>query len=147
MRTYFLIVLSVFLLAGGCAKKAAQTQPGPQATVALRDGTSFSGTVIKSSPSQITLTSATTGESRTYPMTQVNAVQYGPAASFSAYARGNARGRNIPHACVRATTRTDTSTPPRLRYSAPFRPAGPWLSATTNRSIPKTPHRVRLTPP
>jgi hypothetical protein len=77
MRNPILIVFISLMLLGGCAKKAAQTAPGPQATVNLRDGTVFAGTVTKSSPSQITLT-APTGESRTYPMSQVATVQYGP---------------------------------------------------------------------
>ncbi len=65
-------VISIVLLAG-CNKTApANTQ---QATVTLSDGTTFSGTVTSSSPSSITL-QASTGESRTYPMTQVSSVQY-----------------------------------------------------------------------
>ena len=77
MRNQILVLSIALLLAGGCAKKAVPTTAGPAATVALRDGTSFSGTVTQSSPSQITLASAT-GEFRTYPMSQVESVQYGP---------------------------------------------------------------------
>ncbi len=77
MRNPILLVCVSLMLLGGCAKKAAQTTTGPQATVNLRDGTTFAGTVTKSSPSQITLTGPT-GESRTYPMSQVDTVQYGP---------------------------------------------------------------------
>jgi len=58
----------------GCAKGPASTA-GQQATVTLNDGSTFSGTVTGSSTSAISL-QASTGESRTYPMSQVASVQY-----------------------------------------------------------------------
>src|ERR1019366_3119689 len=71
----------VLALAGlvGCSKSSAPAA-GPQATVQLQDGSSFSGTVTSNSPSAITVLSAS-GESRTYPMTQVSAVQYADQAA------------------------------------------------------------------
>src|SRR5579863_9659498 len=74
MRTTILIgfVICITFLAG-CSKTAPEN--APQATVTLSDGTTFSGAVTASSPSSITLQSST-GETRTYPMTQVSAVQY-----------------------------------------------------------------------
>lgn len=74
MRTAILtaLVISITLLAG-CSKTAPAN--AQQATVTLSDGTTFSGTVTSSSPSSITLQSST-GEARTYPMTQVSSVQY-----------------------------------------------------------------------
>jgi hypothetical protein len=64
----------------GCGKI---TSPPPQATVQLKDGSSFSGAVTSSSTEQISV-QASTGETRTYPMSQVASVQYAqsdPAAA------------------------------------------------------------------
>lgn len=65
------LVISIGLLTG-CSKTGTA---GPQATVTLSDGTTFSGAVTSESPSSITL-QASTGETRTYPKTQVSSVQY-----------------------------------------------------------------------
>lgn len=84
MRTKVLIAFTALVL-WGCGKSVSTS--GQQATVTLQDGSTFSGTVTSSSPSSITL-QASTGETRTYPMSQVSAVQYAqpnqaPAASAS----------------------------------------------------------------
>jgi hypothetical protein len=63
---------------GACNKKSATA--GPRATVMLRDGTSFAGNVIKSSPAEITLV-APNGETRTFQMSQVDNVQYAEPAA------------------------------------------------------------------
>src|SRR5579871_6289443 len=73
--TLIAFVISLLFLAG--CNKTAPTN-APQATVTLSDGTTFSGAVTASSPSSITLQSST-GDTRTYPMTQVSAVQYAQA--------------------------------------------------------------------
>jgi len=64
----------------GCGSKTPAPAAGPAATVTLKDGSTFSGNVTKSDASTITLQSPS-GESRTYPMTQVSTVQYGDAAA------------------------------------------------------------------
>lgn len=64
------------LLLGGCSKKEAA---GPTATVSLRDGTTITGTVTKSDTTGLTLTTAT-GETRTYPMSQVDSISYANGA-------------------------------------------------------------------
>ena len=70
------ITLIAILALSGCNKAPAPAPgTGPAATVLLKDGGSFSGTVTKSDTSSITLQAAS-GESRTYPMTQVSSVQY-----------------------------------------------------------------------
>lgn len=76
-RLWLPAALSLVLLAS-CEKAAS---PRPHATVLLRDGTSVSGTVQSSSPSEIQLL----GDSqvtRVIPMSQVRSVDYGetPAA-------------------------------------------------------------------
>jgi hypothetical protein len=84
-KTLLSTVLITFVCLAGCSKTSptAAGGPGPQATVQLRDGSSFSGAVTNSSPSAITLQGAT-GESRTYPMTQVQSVQYADASQAPA---------------------------------------------------------------
>jgi hypothetical protein len=80
MRVLTAGVFIAVLGLGGCSKSSTPA-PGPLATVTLRDGTTFSGNVTKSDATAITLQSSS-GEARTYPMTQVSGVQYGetPAA-------------------------------------------------------------------
>ncbi len=75
--TTIILVLSA-LGATGCGNKTTAPGTGPAATVTLRDGSSFSGSVTKSDASSITLENAA-GESRTYPMTAVSTVQYDAA--------------------------------------------------------------------
>ena len=60
-------------MAGNKAPAPAANQQ--QATVTLKDGSTFSGTVTKNSTDEIALRAAT-GETRTYPMSQVASVQY-----------------------------------------------------------------------
>jgi hypothetical protein len=77
MRNKWLyLVFCGALLLGGCSKSEPA---GPTATVSLRDGTTFTGTVTKSDTTGITLTS-TTGETRTYPMAQVDSISYANGA-------------------------------------------------------------------
>jgi outer membrane lipoprotein SlyB len=109
----------------GCNKA---TQPvatnamGPQATVSLQDQTTFTGTVTASSPTDITLKAAT-GESRTYPMTQVTSVQYTSAAPAPA-----------PIAPGSAQPAQYTSAPPPQYNSAP--PPMPVQPVEEFRTIP-----------
>jgi hypothetical protein len=141
MRNPILPVCIALLLLGGCAKKAAQTATGPAATVTLRDGTTFSGTVTRSSPSQITLT-AVTGESRTYPMTQVDSVQYGPPQlSPPATAATSPMPAYNPPAPVTAPVETPAHSVPMIPAPAPAAaavrtiPAGRQLVVRNNEAI------------
>lgn len=68
------VVLLGLLTLSGC-KKDAEVVSGPQATVTVKDGTSFTGVVTASSPTDMTL-QGPTGESRTYPLDQVLSVKY-----------------------------------------------------------------------
>jgi hypothetical protein len=87
------VIIIFFLLAtlGGCSKKvttAGQTggqtagQTGGQtagqtATLAFKDGTTVAGTITKSDTSSITM-QATNGDVRTYPVSEVSSINYGP---------------------------------------------------------------------
>jgi hypothetical protein len=85
----------VLLALSACNKTAAPTSTGSAATVMLKDGSSFSGTVTKSDTSSITLQSST-GESRTYPMAQVTSVQYGPAPNADQQPAPAVQAANTP---------------------------------------------------
>ena len=75
------IILPGMLLLAGCGKSSQSSDSGARtATVTLKDGGNFSGTVAKNDGSAITLKS-TSGETRTYPLSQVNSVQYADDAS------------------------------------------------------------------
>jgi hypothetical protein len=81
MRKVLAIMIpGILLCIWGCGKTSPPTASQQQATVSLKDGSSFAGTVKTASPDAITI-QATNGESRTYPMTQVASVQYAPASS------------------------------------------------------------------
>jgi hypothetical protein len=72
-------ILFGMLMLAGCGKQSTG-DGGRTATVTLKDGGNFSGVVAKNDGSAITLRAAT-GETRTYPMSQVDSVQYAADAS------------------------------------------------------------------
>jgi len=80
VRTKQPVIAIVFLLAtlAGCSKNNATANQ--TATLALKDGTSVTGTVTKSDTSSITIQTAS-GVVSTYPMSQVSSINYGPAPS------------------------------------------------------------------
>src|ERR1700712_1255905 len=82
MKQISAFVFIACIAMAGCNKSAPTATAGPAATVTLKDGSTFSGSVTKSDTSTITLQSAG-GESRTYPMTQVASVQYGDRSAAS----------------------------------------------------------------
>ena len=67
----------VFLALSSCTHKSA-VEPSEKrhATVQMKDGTKVTGTVVASSPSEITL-AGDDSISRTIPMQQVRSVEYG----------------------------------------------------------------------
>ena len=67
---------TLFLLAS-CATKQA---PGQHATILMRDGTTLTGTVTATSPSQINL-AGDDNTSHTVPMTQVKSIEYDDTAA------------------------------------------------------------------
>jgi len=66
---------ALFLLASCTAKQA----PEQHATIFMRDGTTLSGTVTATSPTEVTLT-GDDNASHTVPMTQVKSIEYDDAA-------------------------------------------------------------------
>ncbi len=96
----------------GCQKRDVLAA-GPEATVSFRDGTRVSGTVLESTPAQITLR-AFDGSTRVLDMRNVRGVDYGdaPAAPIAA-------GRTTT-----ATTATTTTTTG-VRRTVPVHNDGP----------------------
>ncbi len=99
LKSFVFFTVCAGLILTGCSKSQAPESTAPQtstatptsapvvapapapaqaATVKLKDGTSFSGNVSKSDTTAITLTSAD-GQTRTYPMAEVDSVKYGVA--------------------------------------------------------------------
>lgn len=81
----FVVTALTFILLAGCGRSpdtASVTPSGTEqtATVKLKDGGSFTGTVKSSDSTAITLVGPG-GESRTYPMAQVAAVNYATAGA------------------------------------------------------------------
>jgi hypothetical protein len=135
----FVLSLTAGLCLTGCSKSAAPDASSQQsATIKLKDGTTFSGSVSKSDTSSITLTSAD-GQTRTYPMAQVDSVQYGaapadqpppPAASSPAPAAAPA-----PQANASAKPSPAPSAPPAPREPPRVIPSGTKLSVRNNDTI------------
>jgi hypothetical protein len=73
----------LILFCSSCAQNATSSADKPVATVAMKDGTSVTGTVTASSPSQITIVGSD-NVSRTIPMSQVRAIEYADAPSTTA---------------------------------------------------------------
>ena len=82
MTKLFSIAAILFLatLTPSCSKESATEPAGPRATVFLRDGTSYSGAVKKTSPTEITL-AGDDNSSRTFDMRSVKSIEYGESAA------------------------------------------------------------------
>jgi hypothetical protein len=74
VRTKILISSILLIALCGCARQ--ESTEGRAATVALKDGTSVAGTVVKSDTSSVTLRTSN-GVVSTYPMNQVASISYG----------------------------------------------------------------------
>ena len=84
MRHIIVIPAALLILfCSSCTKEAASSTEKPQATVVMRDGTSVTGAVAASSPSEITII-GTDNVSRTIPMKQVKSVEYSDSAQAAA---------------------------------------------------------------
>lgn len=131
MRNKWLyLVFCGALVLGGCSKSAPA---GPTATVSLRDGTTFTGTVTKSDTTGITLTSAT-GESRTYPMSQVDSISYANGAPGATGETGEeAAATTTPAAPVPAPATNTTAPPPPPAPAAA--PAAPVAAVIPTRTV------------
>jgi|SRR5579864_189797 len=80
-RTTFLVAtLGALFLLASCATKPAS---GQHATVFMRDGSTLTGTVTATSPSEITL-AGDDNTTHTVPMTQVKSIEYDDAATAQA---------------------------------------------------------------
>ncbi len=71
MRIVISVLISMFVLCS-CAK---QETTGPHATVIMRDGSTYAGTVTASSPASVTV-AGDDKTSRTIPMSQVKSIEY-----------------------------------------------------------------------
>jgi hypothetical protein len=147
VKTAPAFIFLTLLTLTGCNKSAAPVAAGPAATVTLKDGSTFSGSVTKSDTSTITVQSAN-GESRTYPMTQVATVQYGdqPATNPAPMASQVPQPNPAPPPPVEAPRAQTSQAPPPVyqRESAPpaarapeFRtiPSGTTLQVRNNETI------------
>src|SRR6185312_11863209 len=132
MRNKWLcLVFCGALVLGGCSKSAPA---GPTATVSLRDGTTFTGTVTKSDTTGITLTSAT-GEARTYPMSQIDSISYANGAPGATGETGQETAATTPatNTPVPAPTTNPTTPPPPA--AAPAAPAAPVAAVIPTRTV------------
>jgi hypothetical protein len=76
-NTFLVATLGALFLLASCATKPAS---GQRATVFMRDGSTLTGTVTATSPSEITL-AGDDNTTHTVPMTQVKSIEYDEAAA------------------------------------------------------------------
>ena len=139
MRGIVVIAALIGIVAtGGCSKKpteatTAGNAAGQQATVTLKDGSGFAGTVTNSSVSSITL-KAPNGELRTYPMDQVASVQYGSGQTDTT--------ATPPAATAPTNPPADTAAPPASANNLP-----PANLPPVNPPAPTQSHAVSNVPP
>jgi hypothetical protein len=133
----------MLLVLAGCNKTTAPTAAGSSATVMLKDGSSFAGSVTSSDTSSITLR-ASTGETRTYPMTQVSSVQYGdpsaapaPMADTSSSMAPASQPNNPPPPPPSHTPEPAPAPAAQYQPAAEFRtiPAGTTIEVRNNQAI------------
>lgn len=128
LKSMLLIVLAAAFLTA-CNKTSAPAA-GPNATVTLKDGSTFAGAVTKSDTSAITV-QAPSGESRTYPMTQVAQVQYADSSAAPGAAPVTAPSSAPPP----PVTSSAAAPPPPANSPAP-QPVPPFHPAEEFRTIP-----------
>ena len=157
MRTKRPVIVLIFLLAtlAGCRKNSSTSSQ--TATLALKDGTSVTGTVTKSDTSSITIQTAS-GVVSTYPMSQVSSINYGPPSAAAntppqqapatppaqdtsaAPAAAPAPPADAPPAAAPPTSAPSASAPPAGREYEPAEtfhtiPAGTTLAVRTDQRI------------
>ena len=131
LKSILLIILAAAFLTA-CNKTSAPAT-GPNATVTLKDGSTFAGAVTKSDTSAITV-QAPSGESRTYPMAQVAQVQY--ADSSAAPAPVAAPAPAPPPVTAPAPVASSAAPPPPPAQSPVPQPVPPFHPAEEFRTIP-----------
>jgi len=102
VRTFdSILLLTLALVLVSCARK--ESGPGPHATVYLRDGGSFAGTVTKTSPSEVTI-QGDDNAAHTFAMKDVKSIEYDdasapqqPAAQAKSSGKRHARERHDDH--------------------------------------------------
>jgi hypothetical protein len=134
MRTKLLVIAMVVTL-WGCSKSPAPAA-NQQATVTLKDGSSFSGAVTKNSTSEISLL-APTGETRTYPLSQVAAVQYAQDQTQTPPPGNPVTSAPAPPPAAAPSNPVARTPPPNTQSPAPARaPARPKEPVAEFRTIP-----------
>ncbi len=125
MKTLIPVIVAAAAL-WSCGKGAGPAPAnGQQATITLKDGSSFSGAVTNTSTDSISL-QAPTGEARTYPMSQVASVQYVPVQPDAPAAQSQAPV---------SSSAAQSSAPP-VQYQAPAPVSAPLPPEQVFRTIP-----------
>src|SRR5215471_4784829 len=104
MKVASSLVLLLFVAACGGTSSGG----GQHATVQLRDGSSVTGTVVSSSADEIKIT-GDDNVTRTLPMAQVRAVDYGDATAASAAPAGSSAAPTMASAAARPVPRLSTT--------------------------------------
>jgi hypothetical protein len=108
MKVASTLVLLLFVAACGGTSSGG----GQHATVQMRDGSSVTGTVVSSSADEIKIT-GDDNVTRTLPMAQVRAVDYGDAPAASAAPAGSSGAPTMASAAARPLPRPSTASRPR----------------------------------
>jgi hypothetical protein len=139
MKRYLLLILALIVVSS-CTKTnetASQegvSAPGQQATVVLRDGTRYAGTVTSSTTTQVTL-AGDGANSRTFDMKDVKSIEYGtpsaPVAPPAARAMApEAERRSAPAAAQERAPERAPRRAPSIQL-----PVGTEVAVRTNETI------------
>jgi hypothetical protein len=141
MKKSIPVIFLLMIMLAGCSKKAA-TQ-GQMATLALKDGTTVSGTVTKSDTASITIQTPN-GVVSTYPVSQVSSVNYGPNPESAPNAPPAEATQQLPPPTASvASSAPPTAAPPSETPDHEYQPAetfhtipaGKTLTVRTDQSI------------
>jgi hypothetical protein len=126
MKNYLIItsILAAALVASSCASKNPADPAAPRATVFLRDGTSFTGAVKSTSPTQITL-SGEDNNSHTFDMKNVRSIEYAETASAAPAAGSPAAPAAVSPAAPPPAAPVGSSPAPAAPRPAPVAAAPP----------------------
>jgi hypothetical protein len=135
MTRSLVLTAAMALVLCSCAKKEAGTAPaasGQRATVTMRDGSKVAGSVTASSATEITI-AGDDQITRTIPMNQVRAVEYGDTAAAPAAAVPPAEPQPADESRPQAA-RAPSTQPERTRAATPVAPAPPAATVPPSRA-------------
>lgn len=135
MKQLFIVLpITLNLVFFSACNKGTAPADRPHATVQMRDGTTVSGTVVSSSPSEITL-AGDDNQTHTIPMKQVKSVEYDDTTAARAGNTGPGPGAPASRTEARAHENHYHPEPSAIRTKTYELPVGTEISVRTEETI------------